>query len=85
MKKNKVVLDLEDYNNLRDFKKEIEKNHVVCFETLFSGIQKVYTMNEAVKTLANVNYMLTKDIKDQLSDMKSYGWWKFRKWKRGEL
>ena len=91
---NTVNLSLEEYNLLRDFKSEIEKNHTVHIGSGWAGSTYLHTMDDAVKEIAKQNNKLTDEIYDlkhpdtkQLSieEIKALGWWKFRKWKAGRL
>ena len=52
MEKNTLILDLDEYNELRDFKTTIEKGNVVC------KIQTNYWQKQ---------YLTTSDALDQLS------------------
>lgn len=55
METNTVLLKIEDYNELRDFKKEISENGKTCFiESIYSGQKMiVLTPDELVLRLKN--------------------------------
>jgi len=88
MKSNKVILDLDVYNVLRDFRINIEKNNVVYFSHFsWDGIEKVYTLDDAYKQLAEENKMFAikiKELKNQplIDELKKMNWLQFRKWKK---
>ena len=62
MEKNQVILDLDEYNELRDVKKELEKGNIVGFVVRSCGDRDMcfYTENEVVKQFATENADLEK-------------------------
>lgn len=91
-KNNTVNLDLNTYNNLRDFRSGIEKNHVVSiYRDSWNGEEQIFTTNDAVIEIAKENQRLAKIIRElknpekqqpTIDDIKKMSWWQFRKWKR---
>ncbi len=95
MKKDTVLLALENYNELRDYKKEVEKSRE---ESKFAVIEerwtdmftsgytcKYYTDNEAVLDFEKRNKELTdenKELKAKINDLKKMPYWEFRKWRK---
>jgi len=95
---NKVTVDLDVYNNLRDFEKGIKENHtlkVYNYCNIFgSRIFEIYTMNDAVIKLVEINKILrdkieilknpTEPIKEEktISEIKKMNWLQFLIWKR---
>ena len=98
MDKNTIVLDLEEYNKLRDFKEAIEKgNSFFVYSGNYNGY-KVVTTDEAVKQLIKIN----NDNNEQknklvqqlyncqhpeskvftIEDVKTMSIWKFLKWRK---
>ena len=57
MEKNQVLLTLDEYNELRDVKKELEKGNIVGFVVRSCGYRDMcfYTENEVVKQFATEN------------------------------
>ena len=62
MEKNQVLLTLDEYNELRDVKKELEKGNIVGFTFSRCGNRDMYfyTENEVVKQFATENADLEK-------------------------
>ena len=92
---NQVILDLETYNLLRDFKENIERNNTFLIDSLYLGNKEVvYTIDEPVIKLAEANKRLSDEIKKlrhpeksqpSIDEIKKMSWWQFRKWKNGKL
>jgi ribosomal protein L9 len=64
MDKNTVVLDLEEYNKLRDFKEGIEKGNsfTVYWGSGYAGYKyKVVTTDEVVKQIMEANNNINKE------------------------
>lgn len=76
MEKNSVMLDIDRYNELYNFKKNIENNHVIAISNVWdNGNQntKIYTPDGMVKEIAKVNDDLKQeilDLKQEISDLK---------------
>lgn len=95
MKKNIVSINLEDYNELRDFKKDIEDGFTYVVETYFgSYLYKIISTDEALKKmgwqiekLRKENAVLKTKCKNQsdIEIIKKMNWWRFRKWKAGKI
>ena len=95
METNKVILDLKEYNELRDFKKEIEagNTYTVCYDWN-SAVYKYISTDEVLKSLAEeledkqkiINDLRHPDKKEpNIYELKEMSWWEFRKWKAGKL
>lgn len=94
MKENTVKLKLADYNELMDFKRDIENNNTfVLYESILSGnYTKIISNDESVKMLAKINFQLRKNIDDlpmlhlekerQLVKLKHMSIWQFIKWRK---
>ena len=91
MEKNTVVLDLIEYNKLRDFRKGILKNNV--YQIVVSSYEhfSIISTNKVVKSLASINKSLSSKIYDlenpkkkeiTLEDIKKMSYWEFRKWRK---
>ncbi len=79
MEANTVVLDLGEYNSLRDFRDEMEKGHTfyVLEYTGYCGYTNTYrfvSTDEAVKVISQFNEKLQKRISDleiEIYDLKN--------------
>ena len=62
MEKSKVILDLDEYNELRDIKENLTKGNIVGFTVSRCGDRDMYfyTENEVVKQFATENADLEK-------------------------
>jgi len=90
MEKDTVLLSVEEYNALRDFKINMEKGHTHVVTTGFLYFEKVYiSTDEAVAEVSKINSELTKQVNElkelqKLSDAssksKGANWLRFRKW-----
>ena len=62
MEKNQVILDLDEYNELRDIKENLRKGNIVAFVASRCGDRNMYfyTENEVVKQFATENADLEK-------------------------
>ena len=88
--KPKVLLNIEDYNRLRDFKKGIETGHTyrVCFGPFGQYTEVFIGTDEALKKMGQKLEKKQKEI-DKLNKLdrievkvlKTMSWWEFRKWK----
>ena len=95
MEKDTILLGVEKYNELRDFKKEIEAENTcrVSFG-MWGGAVNFISTDEAVKEISlklkavqDENYDLINPDKKQpsIDEIKAMSWWKFRKWKAGRF
>jgi hypothetical protein len=63
MQANTVLLKVEEFNELRDFKKEIKKGYTYVLKSKNSAIWNVFVAtDEAIKDLAEINDSLFKEI-----------------------
>lgn len=92
MKKDTVILSVEEYNKLRDFRKNIENecairaNHYLG-DIVFTKDEFTHGLLETIKCLNIEICELKNPDKKQPSirEIKSMSWWQFRKWKNGKL
>jgi hypothetical protein len=93
MEKDTVLLSLETYNQLRDFKENIEKgNSIEITGYGYSCYQKFITTDEAIKNLMKDKDNLQKEISElkqgekpreiTLYEIKKMSIWKFLKWRK---
>lgn len=95
MEINTILLNLEVYNELRDFKKEIESkntcrvvssggwNNISYISTdvaIKEMSQRLDELEEENKVLRNFKYAVEKH--PSISEIKNMSWWQFRKWKK---
>ena len=95
MEKDTILLDLKTYNELRDFQKGIEDGHTYRIgfgrwgtTHVFIGTDEALKeMGEQLKEIQEENYELKNPDEKQpsIDELKSMSWWKFRKWKAGNL
>ena len=88
MQKDTVILSIEEYNELRDFKKEIENGKTLILSTGFYGTKLFfYTKDEAIKLLIDAS----KDLEEEneslrkekpTSQVKRMSIWQFLKWRK---
>jgi len=91
MGKNTIILSVEDYNSLRDFKINIEKgNTYSVLRDRFRAYDQFITTNEAVKEVLKVNEemaykLLNPDVTringKTVLDVSKMSIWEFIKWK----
>lgn len=95
---NTATLNLFEYNELRDFKKEIEKGNTYHTSNYYQGMglyqyqNQFISTDEAVKKIAEENASLLKEIqvlkdKDKpkgktIEEVKKMSIWQFRKWRK---
>jgi len=95
MEKDTILLSVEKYNELRDFRKEIEaeNTHRVDFGMWGSNLRFIGT-DEALKEMSGIIEEKQKEIDElknpdkkqpSIDEIKAMSWWKFRKWKAGRL
>jgi hypothetical protein len=90
MEKDTVLLDVEKYNELRDFKKQMQEGKtLVITDTRWTYRKEFVTESEAVKEIANDNAILQKEIERlttpkeiTINDLKKMSYWEFRKWRK---
>lgn len=95
MEKDTILLNVETYNELRDFKKEIEHGYTYRVDfgywgnsiTYVSTDEAIKEMSQRLETLKKENEDLKNPDKKQpsIDEIKAMSWWKFRKWKAGKL
>ena len=96
MENNSVVLSLEQYNELRDFKLCIEKNNTCkVFRTRYGNTidyiskdEAIADMNEEIVILEKENFNLKHPVHKEISieEIRCMNWREFRKWKKtGEI
>ncbi len=91
MGKNTIILSVEDYNSLRDFKINIDKrNTYSVLRDRFRAYDQFITTNEAVKEVLKVNEemaykLLNPDVTringKTVLDVSKMSIWEFIKWK----
>ena len=91
MGKNTIILSVEDYNSLRDFKINIEKGNTYSFlRERLRAYDQFITTNEAVKEVLKVNEemaykLLNPDVTringKTVLDVSKMSIWEFIKWK----
>ena len=93
MEKDTVLLDVEKYNELRDFKQKIEEGKTICIITGNWSYSKTFiTTDDAIKSIVETNKELGKEIERlkninnpkevTLNDIKKMSYWEFRKWRK---
>jgi len=92
MEKDTVLLNVNDYNKLRDFKKEVESGNTYMINhnewgtsTVFIGTNEVLEeMDKQLKKAEKENYELKNPHTKQpsIEEFRNMSWWQFRKWKR---
>jgi hypothetical protein len=90
MEKDTVLLDVDKYNELRDFKEQMQAGKtLLIIDTRWTFRKEFVTESEAVKVIANDNAILQKEIKRltapkeiTINDLKKMSYWEFRKWRK---
>lgn len=91
MKENTVILELEIYNEMRDFNKAIkESNTYRVFWKWDEFASTTYTKDQATIKIIEANIELQKEIEElknpkgklTINEIKQMSWWEFRKWRR---
>lgn len=96
MKENTVILDVETYNNLRDFRKTIESGGFVHIQSgTYSYREDFFTKDDGNAKLIKEIEELSNQIEDlktppeiivdpeeKINEIKKMNWWQFRKWKK---
>ena len=91
MQKNTVMLDVEKYNELRDFKQKIEEGYTFMVYPGFS-YPYVVTTDRALEEILSINKQLQNQIEDlkignfkkelSVSEIKRMSIWQFLKWRK---
>lgn len=63
MEKNTVLLPLDDYNKLREFKEEIENGKILAITGTYNVITNFYTESEAFSEIESLNKGLAEEVK----------------------
>jgi hypothetical protein len=93
MQKDTVLLDIEKYNELRDFKQKIEEGKTIIIVSGWDHYTKKFiTTEKAVEEIAEANKLLQKENeylrkaeetnKVTLNEIKKMSYWEFRKWRK---
>jgi hypothetical protein len=86
MKKNTVLLDIEKYNRLRDFKEKIINGKVLVEHDPYGNLTiKYYTNDDVAKEIHEINNILRRRnelLKSRIDDLRKKSVWQFLKWKR---
>jgi chaperonin cofactor prefoldin len=95
MEKDTILLSVEKYNELRDFRKEIEAENTYRVDFGYWGNSIAYvSTDEAIKEMSQRLETLEKENEDlknpdkkqpSIDEIKAMSWWKFRKWKGDRL
>ena len=85
-----VIIDLEEYQELANFKKNVERG--LCVVYLSDPVCVGFTTNDdAVKEIVKINFELQNRIDDLeadarphpvISKLKEMSYWEFRKWRK---
>jgi hypothetical protein len=93
MEKDTVLLAVEKYNELRDFKQKMEEGKTIVIVSGWNHYNKEFVTTErAVEQIAEANKLLQKENEDlrnankpkeiTLNDIKKMSYWEFRKWRK---
>ena len=90
MKENTVLLELENYNHLRDFRKYVENNETFAeYSSHYHNGIYIYSTEDAVKSLMTTNDELKEEIKKledskykNIGDVKEMSLLQFIKWRK---
>ena len=98
MDKDTVILSVEDYNRLRDFRKKIEEGYTYRVTYPYSYDDTYISTEDAVKEIHDEylgQYKRNKELKEEIQELKKHfltdddlneilnmSWWEFRKHKR---
>lgn len=90
MEKDTVLLDVEKYNELRDFKQKIEEGKTLVITSGWNYYQQSFiTTEKALIEIAEANKLLQKENEElrkpkeiTLNDIKKMSYWEFRKWRK---
>jgi hypothetical protein len=90
MEKDTVLLAIEKYNELRDFKQKIEEGKTLVIISGCNYYRKDFiTTEKALEEIAAANKLLQKENEElrkpkeiKLNDIKKMSYWEFRKWRK---
>jgi len=90
MEKDTVLLDVEKYNELRDFKQKIEEGKTLVIISGWNFYRKDFiTTEKALEEIAAENKLLQKENEElrkskeiKLNDIKKMSYWEFHKWRK---
>lgn len=92
MEKDTVLLAVEEYNELRDFKRKIEEGYTLVIVPKHYYSERTFiTTDKAVKEVVDANRELQQQIKDlissnekelPISEIKRMSIWQFIKWRK---
>ncbi len=93
MEKGTVLLDVEKYNELRDFKQKIEEGKtLIIYYGWSTNSVGFITTEKAIEEIAEANNSLKKENDDlrnasklkgvSINDIKKMSYWEFRKWRK---
>lgn len=93
MEKDTVLLAVEKYNELRDFKQKIEEGYTLTIASSnFYYDRRFITTDKAIEEVVNANKELQKQIENlregsskkelPISEIKSMSIWQFLKWRK---
>jgi len=82
MEKDTVLLDVEKYNELRDFKQKIEEGKTLnIISSSWHYSHRFISTDEAVLRIGEINKELSAEI-EKLQNIKKMSYWEFRKWRK---
>lgn len=87
MEKDTVLLSVEQYNELRDFKKKIEEGFTFTISTIGYYNMQFITIDETIGRIVEVNKGLQSQIEHlrkelPIHEIKKMSVWQFLKWKK---
>jgi hypothetical protein len=90
MEKNTVLISVEDYNELRDFKREISNGNtcIINSDIYLHHASKFVSESDAVKIIAKENESLTEKLIEKEEEikgenqLKSMTFWEWLKWRK---
>jgi len=96
MEKDTVLLSIDKYNDLKEFKTQIEEGKtltIISSGREFFSQRKYITTEKAIKEIAEANKLLQEENEDLrnerqkikktlINDFKKMSYWEFRKWKK---
>jgi hypothetical protein len=88
MRKNMVLLDLEEYNALRDLKLKIEEGSTLTISNGGFYPQIIITTDEAVRSIAEKNNLLAakvEDLKKMKNSLLLMSCREFRRWRKSNI
>jgi len=101
MEKNTILLDLNEYNELRDFKREIEDGNTYRVSSTFTRVSAFVSTDDAIEEMGNIikiteekleakekeinELKSSKEKQLTVDEIKNMSWRKFKKWKKSKL